>query len=182
MPSRPPEFGYHTMTPARGRTRRWTRSFSASNASERHKACPASSTGQRHNPLPSQALSILAPATCPASGDFAGFPVDAASAAQVRAPARGGRHGARLTSTLAALPETKLELDLALHLAIGPGDLQAPQVGIEATSLEGYPGGQHAHPAGDVTVQPERGLGQRPDDEAADLVDAGGQRRPTGRA
>ncbi len=32
----------------------------------RHKACPASNTGQRHNPLPSQALLIFAPTICPA--------------------------------------------------------------------------------------------------------------------
>ncbi len=65
MPLRLPEFGYRTTAPARGSTRRWTRPFSTSNASERHEACPASNTGQRHNPLPSQALRIFAPTICP---------------------------------------------------------------------------------------------------------------------
>jgi len=64
MPLRPPEFGYRTTAPARGSTRRWTRPFSASNASGRHEACPVSSTGQRHNPLPSEALRIFAPIIC----------------------------------------------------------------------------------------------------------------------
>src|SRR6266496_6115650 len=51
------------MTPARGGTRRWARSFSTSSASERHEARPAPNTG--HNPLPSQALRIFAPTICP---------------------------------------------------------------------------------------------------------------------
>ncbi len=65
MPLRLPEFGYRSTAPARGSTRRWTRSFSTSNASECHEPCPASNTGQRHNPLPSQALRIFAPTMCP---------------------------------------------------------------------------------------------------------------------
>ncbi len=66
MPSRPPEFGYHTMAPAHGITRRSTRPFSASNASGRHEACQVSNTGQRHNPLPPEALRIFAQTICPA--------------------------------------------------------------------------------------------------------------------
>src|SRR6266496_1285213 len=38
MPLRLPEFGYRTTAPARGSTRRWTRSSSTSNASECHEA------------------------------------------------------------------------------------------------------------------------------------------------
>ena len=66
MPLRLPEFGYRTTAPARGSTRRRTRPFSTSNASGRHEACQVSNTGQRHNPLPSQALRIFAPTICPA--------------------------------------------------------------------------------------------------------------------
>ncbi len=65
MPLRPPEFGYRTTAPARGSTRRWTRPFSASNASGRHEACPVFNTGQRHNPLPSEALRVFAQTMCP---------------------------------------------------------------------------------------------------------------------